>query len=140
MIWENRNPHRQVDYYAAPDADDWQDAINAIIKLQGCKIDTDQPIGTPIIFDGNPASIDNPHVIGLVIGKNKYNNQGILELNDWSAVANGKYLEPGKIYYLSMVTPGTLTTNYPTYGALVIIGIAQTVNKLKIDIQTPIYF
>lgn len=142
-IWRGKSPSRKDDYYAAPDAKDWEELTVAIIDLQNVgdidEIYQQHPLGSPVVFDGELASIDNPFVVGLVAEKGKYITSGKIELNDWSEITGYKHLEPGKIYYLSMYSPGTLTTIPPNFGALVEVGTTMSKNRFNINIKRPIF-
>lgn len=144
-VW---NGGRDVDQYAAPDADDWQ---NIVAELQGTQravnnriyeneIDEDIVIGQPLVLESGIlklASQNNPEVIGISLGKTNYMTQGQLILDDWSQVTNSFTLTPGDCYYLA--DQGKLTNIPPNHTALVVVGRAQTSNTLDVDIELPIY-
>jgi len=138
-LWRNKTPNR--DYYAAPDAKDWDQLVATITNLQSVVTDDikiNQPQGSPVVFDGSLASINNPCVVGLVVD-DYYQVSGCIELENWNKITGYNNLIPGAIYYLSMYIPGSLTTNPPDFGVIVEIGIALTNKKFKIDIKQPIF-
>lgn len=145
--WNGSTRTRKPGTFRSPDAVDYLtlvskhnsivDSINSFTLQLGDKIISDAPIGSPIIYNGEVASIDNPNIIGLLSFDNLYITIGSLELDDWEEVSDSNILIPNKIYYLG--SPGKITVNTPYSGVLAEIGVALTSNKLHINIKTPIY-
>ena len=149
-IWDGG---RKVDQYAAPDASDWRNVVAEIQTTQKVVIINSNTYSNGIgenIVSGQPlvlesgllklASQNNPEVIGISLGGTNYITQGRLTLEDWSIVTNFLKLIPGKYYYLSN-QKGKLTSIPPNQigEILVIVGRAQTVNTLDINVQIPVY-
>ena len=146
--WDGK---RDVDKYAAPDGGDWQDIVNEVQVTQKVVIDNDRTYscaidggivsGQPLILESGVlklASQDSPEVIGVCLGETNYAVQGQLTLEDWSAVTGSITLIPGEYYYLDN-QKGKLTPTPPNQIVLVIVGRAQNLNTLDINVQTPVY-
>ena len=150
LIWDGG---RKIDQYAAPDAGDWRNIVSEVQTVQKVvnnnsntynnDVGEDIVSGQPLILESGLlklASKDNPEVIGISLGETSYVTQGQLTLEDWSIVTNFLNLVPGRYYYLSN-QKGKLTNIPPNQVGeiLVIVGRAQTLNTLDIDIELPIY-
>lgn len=149
--WDGSSSNRKPGQVKSPNNEDWLvllakirdivDYVNGIefTNIQiGDALNSTFPLGSPITYDGQLASINNPNVIGLVSSEDCYIAVGYLVLDSWEEVSGNKLLISGAIYYLKEI--GKLTVVPPTSGVLVEIGMAQTTTKMYINIKVPIYF
>lgn len=102
--------------------------------------------GTPVTLQPGgvtPSTMLKPDVVGLAITEVQagddvtYITNGILELDDWTAITGSATLTVGLFYYLG--ASFFLTSTPPVTGQLVEIGRAQTDTILDIKIKTPIF-
>ncbi len=146
-VWDGG---RRVDKYAAPDAADWQNITQEVQTIQKVIIENSSIYsggtfvrGQPLVLEAGVlklASQNTPEVIGVSLGAAGYVTQGQLTLEDWSMVTDFIALIPGEYYYLGN-EEGKLTSTplNQTGNVLVIVGRAQTLNNMDINIQPPIY-
>ena len=86
----------------------------------------------------------NPTAIGLCQSDNVVagaaglvNPDGVIELDDWSAVVSAEHLTPGVVYYLASV-PGKMTSVAPVSGFVSVIGRAASSTVFSIEIAESI--
>jgi len=156
-IWDGG---RDVDQYAAPNADDWNRIVQQVKQTQRVVIENnniysniakeDILIGQPLILKSGirlAGTHSYPEIIGISIVDCKittnciYITQGRLELEDWTNIVNSVKLLPGACYFLSMQEKGKLTTVAPdANGDTVIqVGRAHSEEILSVNLEYPVY-
>lgn len=129
----------------------WDDDGTEPVDGQDAETDSNIATGQPLYLKQNghvalasAAAIGTARVCGLALfdafaaTSVRYSPDGVMELEDWTAVTDSAALAPGAVYFLS-AEAGKLTTTAPTESGQVVLAVGTALSpvKLAIEIQQP---